>query len=245
MVRNQLDSRGSLARGDSIGTDHTPEEIVDALGLHRSEIEWRKEFIGFSTADARHLENLAPIVEANEAEFVNGFLEPLFETEKTKEIADRSPRDNAALQAIVSAYYKTLTGGDYGPEYFKHRTRIGMLHDKLEMPLHYFAGMFANLTTTAIDLLVEDLQSTYQNKLDPEKSQMANQQVEETAAALKAVVRILNLDMQVVNDTYLYSFTESLRGEIKATQQMRETVSASIDTARVSSTQVRGNATEM
>lgn len=244
-MKEQLDRRGSVASGQSLGTDYTTEEIVSALDLDRTEINWRKEFIDFGRDDAQRLERLEPIIGENRDALVDAFLNPVFETPETKEIVDRSPRDSDALEAIVSGYFDTVVNGEYGPSYFEHRTRIGMLHDKLDMPLHYFAGMFSNLTTVLIDVLCEELAGTYREEFDDDTSTKAVSELQTVQGSLKSLVRILNLDMQVVNDTYLYSFTESLRDEIEASQEMRETVSESIETAQDSSVTVSENTAEL
>lgn len=244
-MKRHLDRRGSVASGDSLGTDYTTDEIASALGLDRGEINWRKDFIDFSQSDAQQLEALRPAVDRHRDDLINAFLGSVYETPETKDIVDRSPRGADGLEAIVSGYFDTVVGGEYGPDYFKHRTRIGMLHDKLEMPLHYFAGMFSNLTTAMVDALAEDLIETYRAELEEGTSEVAISEVREFQQSLNAVVRILNLDMQVVNDTYLYSFTESLRDEISASQKMRETVSESIETAQASSAEVNKNTAEL
>ncbi|RXK47008.1 globin-coupled sensor protein [Halorientalis pallida] len=244
-MERRLDQRGSVASGQSLGTDYTTDEIASALDLDRTEINWRKEFVNFGPDDAERLERLQPIIDENREELVDAFLKPVFATPETKEITDRSPRNADALNSIVSGYYDTVVNGDYGPDYFRHRTRIGMLHDKLDMPLHYFAGMFSNITTTLIDALCEDIAGTYQSEFDEETSVQAVSELQTAKESLKSLVRILNLDMQVVNDTYLYSFTESLRDEIEASQEMRETVSESIETAQESSVTVSENTAEL
>jgi methyl-accepting chemotaxis protein len=240
-----LDDRGSVAPGESLGTDATPEELAQAIGLDAEEIQWRKDFVGFDGEDAARLEALQPVVEAREDDLVDAFLEPIYETDETREITDRSPRDDAALRAIVSGYYKTAVGGQYDREYFKHRTRIGRLHDRLDMPLHYFSGMFGNVLNVFVEEFAADLAATYEEKLDEEAAETAIAELEDTEAMLTSVVRILNLDMQVVNDTYLHSYAEKMREEIEKSQQMRADVGDSVDNARDSFAAVEESVTEL
>lgn len=235
----------SLVSGNSIGVDSTADEIAEEIGLDAREVEWRKGFIDFDSADARRLEQLRGTVEQHETELVNAFLEPAYTTPETKEIVDRSPRDDEALQAIVSNYFKTVTGGTYDLDYFKHRTRIGQLHDKLDMPLHYFAGMFANVTTAMVEKRFEALVSSYQAELPDELVDEMTTEVDAAAADINSIIKILNLDMQVVNDTYLVSLTGSLRDEIQTSQEMRKRVSASIDETRSSFDEVEQSTDEL
>ena len=240
-----LDNRGSVAPGESLGTDATPEELARAIGLDNEEIQWRKDFIGFGAADAERLEALQPVVEAREEDLVDAFLEPIYATEETREITNRSPRDDDALRAIVSGYYKTAVAGQYDREYFKHRTRIGHLHGRLDMPLHYFAGMFGNVLNVFVEEFTNDLAATYREELDDEAAETAIEELEGTSELLESVVRILNLDMQVVNDTYLHSYAAKMREEIEKSQQMRTDVGGSVDTARESFSAVEESVTDL
>ena len=241
----QTDDRGSVAAGESIGTDFTPEEIATAIGLDEQDIQWRKEFVGFDDGDAERVAALRGVVEEKEEALVDAFLDPIYNTEETASITDRSPRDNEALRAIVSGYYRTLTGGEYGREYFKHRTRIGQLHDKLEMPLHYFTGMFANVTNVVAGELMDQLAETAREELDDEDAARMVEEIEATERTLASGVRLLNLDMQVVNDTYLHSFTSELMDEIEQSQQMRETVGESVAESRESFERVTDNVEQL
>ncbi|RJX51749.1 globin-coupled sensor protein [Halonotius pteroides] len=223
----------SIVGGQSIGSDSTAEEVAQEIGLTIQEIQWRKDFIDFDSDDAQRLRDAKPLVNKYEAELVDAFLEPIYTTPETKEIVDRSPRTNDELEQIVSGYFQTVVNGDFGVDHFKHRTRIGQLHDKLNMPLHYFAGMFGGLTATVVEARMNEFVENNSTGAGDEITISTNDlygAVEDIASFIK----ILNLDMQVVNDTYLVSLTSSLRDEIDASQQLREQAVDSIKNSRVS-----------
>lgn len=224
----------SLVSGQSIGVDSTPDEIAQEIGLDTREVEWRKEFIGFDSTDAQRLRQMQDTVEKYESDLVDAFLGPVYATPETKDIVDRSPRDNAALEQIVSGYFQTVVNGGYGLEHFKHRTRIGQLHDKLDMPLHYFAGMFGNLMTTLAEARIEEFIENHSDELETGGKHGVTEGLYDAVEDINSFIRILNLDMQVVNDTYLVSLTSSLRDEIETSQQMRSRVLDSIESSRES-----------
>jgi heme-based aerotactic transducer len=219
----------SLVDGESIGIDETPEQLASELGLTEEEIAWRKQFLGFTPEDAERLASLGEVVDTREEELVEAFLDPIYAHDRTQTILDRSPRDDDALRGIVSGYLRTLTGGQYDREYFKHRTRIGSLHNRLDMPLHYFGGMFGNLLNIILDELAAATVENATEGLDPDDREQVADAVEDGFRTAKAAVRGTNLDMQVVNDTYLHSYAEQLHEEIEGSREMRRDIADSID----------------
>jgi methyl-accepting chemotaxis protein len=220
----------SLADGQSIGIgDKSTEQLATEIGLTDEEIAWRKDFLSFTDEDADRLQELRSVVDAREEDLVDAFLDPIRAHDRTQEILDRSPRDDAALRQIVSGYLRMLTGGQYDREYFKHRTRIGSLHDRLDMPLHYFGGMFGNLTNVVLDELTTATVEAATAALPAEHREAVAEAIEDGFATAKSAVRGMNLDMQVVNDTYLHSYSEDLHGEIEQSREMRRSIADSID----------------
>ena len=219
----------SLVDGESIGIGKTTEELATELGLTESEVEWRKEFVGFDSEDADRLEGLRTVVDEREQELVDAFVAPIHEHRRTREILDRSPRDDAAFERIVAEYLRTLTGGQYDREYFKHRTRIGSLHNRLDMPLHYFGGMFGNLLTIVLDELAATTVENATAELPAEHHDEVAEAVEDGFRTAKSAVRGTNLDMQVVNDTYLQSYAGQFHEEIEQSREMRSEIADSID----------------
>jgi methyl-accepting chemotaxis protein len=219
----------SLVNGESIGIDKTTEELATEIGLTDSEIAWRKEFIDFTARDADRLTELRSLVDRREEELVDAFLAPIYEHDRTRKIFDRSPRDGDAFRRIVSEYFRTLTGGQYDREYFKHRTRIGSLHNQLDMPLHYFGGMFGNLLTTILDELATATVENATADLPEKHRDEVAEAIENGFENGKSAVRGVNLDMQVVNDTYLQSYADELHEEIERSREMRGEIADSID----------------
>jgi methyl-accepting chemotaxis protein len=236
----------SLVDGRSIGIgDKSTEELATEIGLTEDEIAWRKEFLGFTAEDAERLAELRDVVEAREAELVDAFLDPIHEHDRTREILERSPRDETALRGIVSGYLRTLTGGQYDREHFKHRTRIGSLHDRLDMPLHYFGGMFGNLINIVLDELAAETVEEATADLPDEHCDAVAEAIEEGFETAKSGVRGTNLDMQVVNDTYLHSYSETLYDEIEASREMREEIADSIDEVQTEAASVTKRMTKV
>ncbi|MFB6250153.1 MAG: globin-coupled sensor protein [Halobellus sp.] len=222
----------SLVDGPSIGTGTSAERLASEIGLTAEEIAWRKEFIDFSAEDERRVADLDDVVEANMDALVEAFIDPVYEHDRTRDVVDRSPRTRSDIEGIVEGYMRMVTGGQYDTEYFTHRTRIGRLHDRLEMPLHYFGGMFANLLNTFFETLQERTIDAATAELDATDAAAVEDAIADGFRDSMAVTRILNLDMQVVNDTYLHSYSADLREEIERSRELRAEVGDSVATLR-------------
>lgn len=216
----------SLVEGNTIGTGTTTEELATEIGLTADEIEWRQQFISFDEQDKKRLADLNGMFRADQAQFVDTFFDPIVAHERTAEIVERSPRDADAIRQIIVGYYQTLTGGRYDREYYKHRTRIGRLHDRLDMPLHYFGGMSANIQTEFVDHIM-DAAAAELAASEPDSDTVVDR-LTEAKADIKAVLRGQNLDMQVINDTYLHSYSSKLTAEIEASRTLRTDIGASV-----------------
>jgi methyl-accepting chemotaxis protein len=219
----------SIAPGESIGMGISAEQLAEEIGLDAEEIAWRKEFLNFTSEDEQRLASMSAVVESKEAELVEAFLEPILSDARTREIVGRSPRTNDQLEAIVSGYLKMFTGGTYDQQYYTHRCRIGRLHDRLDMPLHYFGGMFGNFLNILLDEIESLTVESATESLSAEDAADVEASIGEGFANARAAVRGANLDMQVVNDTYLHSYSREMREEIDKSREMREGVDT-IDT---------------
>jgi methyl-accepting chemotaxis protein len=235
----------SLAPGESVGLGTSAEQLATDIGLTESEVTWRKEFVGFTEEDAERLAGMRSVVDDNEEAFQDAFLEPIYAHDRTQEVLDRSPRGEEELRAIVTGYLRMLTGGQYDREYFTHRTQIGRLHDRLDMPLHYFGGMFANLHVIILDALEELTKEAAVEAAEKGDIEGVEAAIEDGFANTAAAIRGTNLDMQVVNDTYLHSYSSDLRDEVSASRRIREEVEDEIEGLREDTTQVAQSVDEI
>ncbi|QOS11295.1 transducer protein HemAT [Haloferax gibbonsii] len=208
-------------RDDAGNISLSSTELLDELDLDADELGWRQSFVGFDDEDAARLADLRGVVEARDEALVDGFVEPILANERTTDVVDRSKTDVDGLRAVVSGYYRSFTDGNYDRNHYAARTRIGLLHDKLDMPLHYFGGMFANVTGIFADELRGRAVADATESLSGDDADRVERAVEEAFADMMAVVRGLNLDRQVVNATYLYSYSLDVREEVRRARESR------------------------
>ncbi|ARS91211.1 PAS domain S-box protein [Natrarchaeobaculum aegyptiacum] len=190
--------------------DKSGEQLAAEIGLTEEEIAWRKAFVGFDTEDQERMAKLGAVVSAQEEQLVEAFLESIYTHDRTREIVEQSPRGKDGLRRVVEEYLETLTGGTYDREYYTQRCRIGRIHDQLDMPLHHFGGMFGNLATLFLEEIEANTVERARNAAESGSPDAVEAAIEEGFADAMAATRCINLDMQVVNDTY-----ESRRRELR------------------------------
>ncbi|SDC35558.1 globin-coupled sensor protein [Natrinema hispanicum] len=135
------------------------DELVDRIGLDEDEVEWRKHFIGFDEIDEERLSDLEPLLRDNRQEISDDFYENILQYEGTRKVINRSPKGVEGLKQTQQAYLVSLATGDYDLSYFENRTRIGKLHELLDMPLKHYVGQYGvyyNLLLSRMNERVQD-----------------------------------------------------------------------------------------
>ncbi|ELZ11625.1 chemotaxis sensory transducer [Halovivax asiaticus JCM 14624] len=169
------------------------DDLVDRIGLDNEEIAWRKEFVGFDEADERRLADLEPLLQANSETIADDFYENVFEYEQTRAIVDRSPKGVDALKRTQQAYLVSLATGDYDQSYFENRTRIGKLHEMLDMPLKHYVGQYG----VYYDLLLSRMNERVQAQVvDAIEEWAAERETEQDAGGLGRFVGALGLGVE-------------------------------------------------
>ena len=137
------------------------DELVDRIGLDEDEVEWRKHFIGFDEEDEQRLSDLEPLLRDNRQEIADDFYENILQYEGTREVIDRSPKGVEALKQTQQAYLVSLATGSHDLSYFENRTRIGKLHEMLDMPLKHYVGQYG----VYYDLLLSRMNERVQDQV--------------------------------------------------------------------------------
>ncbi|WP_349254486.1 globin-coupled sensor protein [Halorientalis sp.] len=226
------------------------DSLVDEIGLDGSEIAWRKEFIGFDQDDVARLQQYEDAFRSNAEQVADDFYDNVTDNEQTLAVIGRSDKGVEQLKRTQSAYLVTLASGDYGQEYFHDRARIGKIHDLLNMPMKHYLGQYSVYYDLIFSIVRDRLVDTLTDRLaGPERTgrpETATEpsgpsdrsgdaaSVETTEAIIEAevddgiqdllsIMRIINLDMQVVTDTYIHSYSQQLEAEVERNERlMRE-----------------------
>ncbi len=168
------------------------EAMMAVLGLDDTAIATRKAFLGFSDAD------IAPLLKLHEAlcglgpEFARNFYDHLLRFPETR----RFIPDEATFTRLKQAqaeYFDQLTAGDYGPDYIRHRLRVGIAHQRIGLETQWYLGAYAKYL---VDLLPEIFQ-----RLEGEQERLA---------AIQSLIKIVLLDMGLAIDTYIHADRQAI-----------------------------------
>ena len=204
-------------------------ELVDEIGLDAEEIQWRKEFVGFDAEDERRLSRYEDAFAENAEQIADDFYENLTGHQQTVDVIGRSEKGLEQLKRTQSAYLVTLAEGEYGAEYFADRARIGKIHDMLEMPMKHYLGQYGVYYDLILPLVGDRLVDSLTDRLAPEgagkevddaTATAVEEEVGDAIEDLLSVLRIVNLDMQVVTDTYIHSYSEKLSEEVERNERL-------------------------
>jgi len=212
------------------------DDLMTECGLDESEIEWRKGFIGFDETDADRLSDLEDVFRTHADAVADDFYDNLTSYEETVEVIGRSEKTVEQLKRTQSAYLISLAAGDYGLEYFRNRARIGKLHNLLEMPMKHYIGQYGVYYDLLVPLLLDRMEDRLADRLlaatDATDEAAVERAIGEardaTEGELLATLRAINLDMQVVADTYIHSYSQKLQDTIEERERLIADVEADL-----------------
>jgi heme-based aerotactic transducer len=258
MVNNEY-GRGDFGQG-GLNPQLNVNKLVTEIGLDEAEIAWRKEFIGFDQNDADRLAAYEDVFREYADKIADDFYENITQHGETMEVIGQSPKNVEQLKRTQSAYLVTLASGDYGLQYFRDRARIGKLHDMLEMPMKHYIGQYGVYYDLILPLVGERLKDSLVESLtvamnggttasagagDPHESEEPNlvgrgqetveetiqTEVDEAIQDILAILRIINLDLQVATDTYIHSYSQNLTRELERQQTVADDVKSAVTEA--------------
>lgn len=185
-------------------------EITQALGLDDDEIAQRKRYLELDRETLSLLEELHPVLEPERDRFAEGFYKHLMDFAPLRELIG----DEAGLQRLrktQAQYFSSLTAGDYGPDYVRHRLRVGIAHHRIGLEPKWYIGAYRKYLTELIHMLAERYAD------EPARY----------AAAIDAILKVVLFDMSLALDTYFHhEHSQVVRGH-QAAQRFR----AALDTA--------------
>lgn len=183
-------------------------KLTDKFQIDAREQLQRKQFIELDERDIARLKKLLPLVEKHVDEIVDGFYLQMFKFEEARSYF----KDERMLQGVKNAqrdYLLDLFRGNYDEAYFEKRLQIGVVHERIGLTPKWYIGGNSIFAGLIISLILRGFGSS-RGKL----------------AAIKAVIKIMNLDQQLIIDTYIGSLLgklsekntlETLLNEVRST----------------------------
>ena len=187
-------------------------KLTEYFGIGNREQTQRKQFIWFAEEDAAILRRMLPLIQKHAGDIVEQFYAQLLKFPETRCLFN----DEALLKRLKGAqqtYLIELFQGEYGEEYFEKRLQIGVAHERIGLTPKWYLGSSGNILSMLVPLVTRHYRWN----------------IWKQARALRAVVKIINLDQQSVMETYVHFLVERLN-ESKA--QIQETSAVLVESAQ-------------
>lgn len=188
------------------------------LNLSQQEIDARKEFVHFSPQDEQVLLGLLPLMQKHVDRIVAQFYQHLLQDAERRSFFDSDEKIKRVKQT-QKEYLLDLFRGKYDSAYFERRLRIGRVHQSIGLEPKWYLGSNSNFLGLILPLVAK------QYRLRPQK----------IAQCTMAIIKIMNLDQQVVMDTYIESLLARLTD---VTENIRRSLAVLVPSAQHVANQV-------
>jgi len=180
---------------------HIPEKfltLAEMMNISEQELERRKQILQFGPEDEARLRKLAPVSEQYADAVIEAFYEHLLTFDEMKAFFP-DPALLNRVKARQKEYFLRLTQGDYDLEYAEHRLKIGAVHERIDLPVKHYLGMY----------------NFYLREVWRHLFEIDRVHPDETLATFFSLMKLTFLDISLAIDTYI----DSRERTIKALQQ--------------------------
>ncbi len=187
--------------------DHTQPGTMLALmremRLSDEEIARRKTFLDFRPDDVEQLHRLHDLASRYAEEVIDDFYAHLLSFAESKQFFT----DAAVLvrvKAMQKQYFLQLTEGNYDAAYVEDRLRIGVVHERINLPIKLYFGAYNFYLRTVMQRLLEAF------KAKPEQA----------IATFMSLLKLVFLDMGLATETYLFQRERTIREQQEAIREI-------------------------
>ncbi len=115
--------------------------LLQEMGLDNEEIARRKEFLELRETDIERLRGLHQLA----AQYANSVIQEFYDHLLAFEEGRAFFKDPAVLERVKIAqknYFLELTEGTYDQDYIQGRLKIGLAHERINLPVKLYLGMY-------------------------------------------------------------------------------------------------------
>lgn len=179
------------------------ETLAEQLNISKHEIARRKKLLDFTVKDAERLLAYKPIIAKHSRGITKNFFDYLTGfSDVSMLIGDVETMRR--MESSMNRYVLELFDGHYDEAYVSKRLRIGLVHQRMNVPSHlYLSGVYQ------LQLNLHNTVAMYE---------MGDSEFVDSFAIRQAINKILMFDIQFVLDTYASNLTsqlEAAREELK------------------------------
>lgn len=177
--------------------------LMREMGLSEDEIARRKAFLEFRAEDAARLEDLHEVAREYAAGVIDDFYTHLLSFDESRKFFS-DPEILARVKAAQKQYFLQLTQGNYDTTYVEDRLRIGVTHERINLPLELYLSSYNFYLRAVMPRFVE----AYKDKPD------------QAIAAFTSLLKLVFLDMGLATETYLFQRERTIREQQEAIREI-------------------------
>ena len=187
-------------------------KLARRIGIDAANLEVRREFVRLTVRESDLLQDLLPWAKSVAPEIAREFYDFQFSFPPTLRFFERIATQKglplaklrSALEQAQAVYFIDIFEGaatTWGLEYFERRLRIGLVHDRINLPFKWYIGSYGELQR----LITAHLRRDVKNK-------------DRLFEVQTAIFNVLNFDMQAVGDSFLLNTLESMGLDLGAVE---------------------------
>lgn len=177
--------------------------LLKSLNINEEEIRSRKQFLQFDENDVERLRAINDMASSYATEVIESFYSHLLSFEETRAFF-HDPNVLARVKAAQKEYFLRLTQGNYGNDYIENRLKVGVVHERIALPVKSYLGMYSFYLRTVATRLFETLHD------DPESA----------LKAFLSLIKLTFLDMGLAIETYIDSRERTINEQQEAIKEL-------------------------
>lgn len=161
--------------------------LMQELGITEQEIARRKQFLEFTEQDVQRLLGINDLAKKYAEDIIEDFYSHLLSFEGARPFFRNDPKLIEYVKGKQKEYFLRLTQGNYDAEYVESRLKIGAIHDRINLPMELYLGMYDWYLRAVAGRLFSAFRQ------EPEKA----------IAVFLSLTKLVFLDMGLAIDSYI------------------------------------------
>jgi rsbT co-antagonist protein RsbR len=187
-----MEQRQRVVGHPEVTTDITEQELLR-----------RKDFLEFRDEDVAHLIGINDLAQRYAESVIEDFYEHLLSFEETR-VFFRNPEVLKRVKNAQQQYFLRLTQGDYDLAYAQNRLLIGAVHERANLPIKAYLGMYNHYLRAVAKRLIEAFRN------EPQRAW----------SSFLSLMKLTFLDIGLAIDTYINSRERTIREQREAIQDL-------------------------
>lgn len=177
--------------------------LAQEMGIDAAEVEERKAFLCFDSKDEERLRGINDIAQTYADSVIEELYRHFLSFDATREFF-KDPRVLERVQRMQKEYFLRLTTGEYGSDYVSDRLRIGVVHERIQLPVKWYLGGYGYYVRAVAERLLAA------HRDDPAAA----------GEIFQSLLKLVFMDIGLAIDTYIYQRESTIRKQQDAIREL-------------------------